>query len=78
MFDIIWHRAVMLWGIVTYSAGSSISLGYYIIVTITIWGMSQLYTRSLIVMPLYFLILVIVMTVVSRMFIYNSKVIESV
>ncbi|WP_017151612.1 multidrug effflux MFS transporter [Bacillus bingmayongensis] len=60
------------------TAGALFSLGYYIIVTVTIWGMSQLHTGSLLIMPLYFLILVVVMTVLSRMFIYNAKVIESV
>ncbi|KEK22677.1 multidrug effflux MFS transporter [Bacillus gaemokensis] len=60
------------------TAGALFSLGYYIIVTVTIWGMSQLHTGSLLVMPLYFLILVVVMMVLSRMFIYNSKVKKSV
>ncbi|MBC6972407.1 multidrug effflux MFS transporter [Bacillus sp. Xin] len=59
------------------TAGAIFSLGYYVIVTITIWGMSQLHTGSLLVMPVYFLLLVIVMTVLSRMFIYKAKAIES-
>ncbi|MEN1936638.1 multidrug effflux MFS transporter [Paenibacillus sp. 102] len=59
------------------TAGAIFSLGYYVIVTITIWGMSQLHTGSLLVMPVYFLLLVIVMTVLSRMFIYNNKIKKS-
>ncbi|WP_459502252.1 multidrug effflux MFS transporter [Bacillus sp. C1] len=60
------------------TAGAIFSLGYYMIVTLMIWGMSQLHTGSLIVMPLYFLVLAIVMTVLCRMFIYSSKVIKSI
>ncbi|EEL50175.1 Drug resistance transporter, Bcr/CflA [Bacillus cereus Rock3-44] len=59
------------------TAGAIFSLGYYVIVTITIWGMSQLHTGSLLVMPVYFLLLVVVMTVLSRMFIYNNKIKKS-
>ncbi|PFK37399.1 Bcr/CflA family drug resistance efflux transporter [Bacillus cereus] len=59
------------------TAGALFSLGYYIIVTITIWGMSQLHTGSLLVMPVYFLLLVVIMTVLSRMFIYNNKIKKS-
>ncbi|HEK9099914.1 TPA: multidrug effflux MFS transporter [Bacillus pseudomycoides] len=59
------------------TAGAIFSLGYYVIVTITIWGMSQLHTGSLLVMPVYFLLLAVVMTVLSRMFIYNNKIKKS-
>ncbi|MCI0766982.1 multidrug effflux MFS transporter [Bacillus sp. TL12] len=59
------------------TAGALFSLGYYIIVTVTIWGMSQLHTGFLLVMPLYFLLLAVVMTVLSRMFIYNNKIKKS-
>lgn len=59
------------------TAGALFSLGYYIIVTVTIWGMSQLHTGSLFIMPLYFLVLVMVMTILTRIFVYNAKMIES-
>ena len=36
------------------TAGALFSLGYYVIVTMTILGMSQLHTGSLLVMPLLF------------------------
>ncbi|EOW9528595.1 multidrug effflux MFS transporter [Bacillus cytotoxicus] len=59
------------------TAGALFSLGYYIIVTVTIWGMSQLHTGSLFIMPLYFLVLVMVMTILTRIFVYNAKMVES-
>lgn len=55
------------------TAGALFGLGYYILVTLIIWGMSQLHTGSLLIMPLYFLALVIIMVITSRVFIYNSK-----
>lgn len=55
------------------TAGALFSLGYYILVTLIIWGMSQLHTGSLKIMPLYFLTLVIIMVITSRTFIYKTK-----
>ncbi len=56
------------------TAGALFSLGYYVVVTMTIWGMSQFHTGSLIVMPLYFLIIVVIMTVFTKLFIFNKQV----
>ncbi|MEK4760404.1 multidrug effflux MFS transporter [Viridibacillus sp. FSL E2-0187] len=55
------------------TAGAIFSLGYYLLVTMIIWGMSQLHTGSLIIMPLYFLVLVVIMGITSRMFVYRAK-----
>ncbi|ETT86423.1 multidrug effflux MFS transporter [Viridibacillus sp. FSL R5-0477] len=55
------------------TAGALFSLGYYLLVTLIIWGMSQLHTGSLIIMPLYFLALVVIMVITSRIFIYKAK-----
>lgn len=60
------------------TAGALFSLGYYIIVTLTIWGMSQLHTGSLVVMPLYFLVIVVIMVVFTRVFILNDRAENSV
>ncbi|EJQ02103.1 multidrug effflux MFS transporter [Bacillus paranthracis] len=55
------------------TAGALFSLGYYVIVTMTIWGMSQLHTGSLLVMPLYFLAIVVIMTVFTKVFILGKQ-----
>lgn len=55
------------------TAGALFSLGYYVIVTMTIWGMSQLHTGSLLVMPLYFLTIVVIMTVFTKVFILGKQ-----
>ncbi|MGE7883667.1 multidrug effflux MFS transporter [Bacillus sp. NPDC094077] len=55
------------------TAGSVFSLGYYVIVTMTIWGMSQLHTGSLMVMPLYFLVIVVIMTVFTKAFVFTKQ-----
>ena len=55
------------------TAGALFSLGYYVIVTMTIWGMSQLHTGSLLVMPLYFLAIVVIMMVFTKVFILGNK-----
>lgn len=60
------------------TAGALFSLGYYIVVTMTIWGMSQLHTGSLMVMPLYFLAIVVVMSVFTRVFIFGKQTLKSV
>ncbi|EJQ49430.1 drug resistance transporter, Bcr/CflA subfamily [Bacillus cereus BAG6X1-2] len=60
------------------TAGALFSLGYYIIVTVTIWGMSQLHTGSLVVMPLYFLVIVVIMVVFTRVCILNDRAENSV
>lgn len=60
------------------TAGALFSLGYYIIVTMTIWGMSQLHTGSLVVMPLYFLVFVVIMVVFTRVFIWNDRAENSI
>jgi len=60
------------------TAGALFSLGYYIIVTMTIWGMSQLHTGSLIVMPLYFLVIVVIMVVFTRLYIWNDRAENSI
>ncbi|KFM99145.1 MFS transporter [Bacillus clarus] len=60
------------------TAGALFSLGYYIIVTMIIWGMSQLHTGSLVVMPLYFLVIVVIMLVFTRVFIMNTRAEKSV
>lgn len=60
------------------TAGALFSLGYYIIVTMTIWGMSQLHTGSLVVMPLYFLVIVVIMVVFTRVFIWNDRAENSI
>ncbi|EJQ97787.1 multidrug effflux MFS transporter [Bacillus cereus] len=60
------------------TAGALFSLGYYIMVTLTIWGMSQLHTGSLVVMPLYFLVIVVIMVVFTRVFILNDRAENSV
>ncbi|QWI73049.1 multidrug effflux MFS transporter (plasmid) [Bacillus mycoides] len=52
------------------TAGSIFSLGYYFIVTLITWGMSQLHTGLLAAMPIYFLVISIAMTMMSRIFIY--------
>ncbi|MGG0257153.1 multidrug effflux MFS transporter [Bacillus toyonensis] len=56
------------------TAGSVFGLGYYLIVTFITWGMSQIHTGSLVEMPIYFLVLSIIMTVMSRAFIYIPNV----
>lgn len=60
------------------TAGALFSLGYYIIVTVTIWGMSQLHTGSLLVMPLYFLAIVAIMLVFTKVFIVGKRVEKAV
>lgn len=55
------------------TAGALFSLGYYVIVTMTIWGMSQLHTGSLLVMPLYFLAIVVIMMVFTKVFILGKQ-----
>ncbi|OFD75321.1 MULTISPECIES: multidrug effflux MFS transporter [Bacillus cereus group] len=60
------------------TAGALFSLGYYIIVTVTIWGMSQLHTGSLVVMLLYFLVVVVIMVVFTRVCILNDRAENSV
>ena len=55
------------------TAGALFSLGYYVIVTMTILGMSQLHTGSLLVMPLYFLVIVVIMVVFTRYLSLVSK-----
>ena len=60
------------------TAGALFSLGYYILVTVTIWGMSQLHTGSLVVMPLYFLVIVVIMVVFTRVCILNDRAENSV
>ncbi|MHA2890623.1 multidrug effflux MFS transporter [Bacillus cereus] len=54
------------------TAGSVFGLGYYLVVTLITWGMSQVHTGSLVEMPIYFLVLSIIMTLMSRFFIYTS------
>jgi MFS family permease len=39
------------------TAGAIFSLGYYLLVSLTTWGMSYLHNGSLVTMPLYFLVL---------------------
>lgn len=60
------------------TAGALFSLGYYVIVTMTILGMSQLHTGSLIVMPLYFLVIVVIMMVFTKVFIFGKKTSKSI
>ncbi|HHT7217050.1 TPA: multidrug effflux MFS transporter, partial [Bacillus cereus] len=60
------------------TAGALFSLGYYVIVTMTIWGMSQLHTGSLLVMPLYFLVIVVIMAVFTRVFIFGKQTSKSI
>ncbi|CUB15313.1 hypothetical protein BN2127_JRS1_05387 [Bacillus cereus] len=55
------------------TAGALFSLGYYVIVTMTVWGMSQLHTGSLLVMPLYFLAIVVIMMVFTKLFILGKQ-----
>ncbi|OPA06339.1 multidrug effflux MFS transporter [Bacillus cereus] len=56
------------------TAGSVFGLGYYLVVTLITWGMSQVHTESLVAMPIYFLVLSIIMAMMSRFFIYTSNV----
>ncbi|OUB20857.1 Bcr/CflA family drug resistance efflux transporter [Bacillus thuringiensis serovar yunnanensis] len=56
------------------TAGSVFGLGYYLVVTFIMWGMSQVHTGSLVVMPIYFLVLSIIMTMMCRIFIYTPNV----
>ncbi|WP_243292694.1 multidrug effflux MFS transporter [Bacillus sp. FJAT-47783] len=56
------------------TASALFSLGYYLIVGGITWGMSSLHTGSLLIMPIYFLILVMVMTVICRVQIYTKKI----
>ena len=60
------------------TAGALFSLGYYVIVAMTIWGMSQLHTGSLLVMPLYFLVIVVIMAVFTRVFIFGKQTSKSI
>ncbi len=60
------------------TAGALFSLGYYVIVTMTILGMSQLHTGSLLVMPLYFLVIVVIMVVFTRVFIFGKQTSKSI
>ncbi|TKI79750.1 multidrug effflux MFS transporter, partial [Bacillus wiedmannii] len=55
------------------TAGALFSLGYYVIVTMAVWGMSQLHTGSLLVMPLYFLAIVVIMMVFTKVFILGKQ-----
>lgn len=55
------------------TAGALFSLGYYIVVSLITWGMSQIHTGSLLAMPLYFLVLAFFMTIACRIFIYPSR-----
>lgn len=55
------------------TAGALFSLGYYVIVTMTVWGMSQLHTGSLLVLPLYFLAIVVIMMVFTKVFILGKQ-----
>lgn len=55
------------------TAGALFSLGYYIVVTMIILGMSELHTGSLIVMPLYFLAIVVIMMVFTKVFILGKQ-----
>lgn len=55
------------------TAGALFSLGYYIVVSLITWGMSQMHSGSLLTMPLYFLALAIIMTMACRIFIYPIR-----
>lgn len=55
------------------TAGALFSLGYYIVVSLITWGMSQMHSGSLLSMPLYFLALAIIMTMACRIFIYPLR-----
>lgn len=39
------------------TAGAIFSLGYYLLVSLTTWGMSSLHNGSLMTMPIYFLVI---------------------
>ncbi|OBZ14163.1 Bcr/CflA family drug resistance efflux transporter [Bacillus sp. FJAT-27264] len=51
------------------TAGAIFSLGYYLLVSLTTWGMSLLHNGSLLTLPLYFLTISSVMWWLSRRFI---------
>ncbi|MFE4712461.1 multidrug effflux MFS transporter [Paenibacillus sp. NPDC056722] len=51
------------------TAGAIFSLGYYLLVSLTTWGMSLLHNGSLLTMPLYFLAISSVMWWLGRRFI---------
>ncbi|MWV43740.1 Bcr/CflA family efflux MFS transporter [Paenibacillus sp. HJL G12] len=51
------------------TAGAMFSLGYYLLVSLTTWGMSSLHNESLMTMPVYFLILSIAMLLLGRKYI---------
>lgn len=51
------------------TAGALFSLGYYLLVSLTTWGMSLLHNGSLITMPAYFLIISVVLWLLGKKFI---------
>jgi multidrug resistance protein len=51
------------------TAGAIFSLGYYLLVSLTTWGMGALHNGSLLMMPLYFLIISGVMWLLGKRFI---------
>lgn len=55
------------------TAGAIFSLGYYLLVSLATWGMSQLHNGSLITMPLYFLALSGGMWLLSRRYILEES-----
>ncbi|MFJ2042947.1 multidrug effflux MFS transporter [Paenibacillus marchantiae] len=51
------------------TAGAIFSLGYYLLVSLTTWGMGALHNGSLLIMPLYFLIISVGMLWLGKRFI---------
>lgn len=54
------------------TAGAIFGLGYYLIVSLITSGMSYLHNGSLIMMPVYFLVLAVIMVIVSKKIVSNE------